>query len=400
MRILFLSRWFPYPANNGSKLRIYNLLRGLSRAHAVDLVSFYDPTEGSADLDGLRGICQSVKVAPWHEYDPSSPGALRRWLSPLPRSVADTYSAEMSRTVQRALAARHYDLLIASQIDMAHYAVEQDQLPILLEEAEVGVYAQRAEGASSLAGRLRHGLTWWKYRRYLRGLFCRISAVTVVSEKERQLLLSAVPGIKRLVVIPNCMQIQEYAGISAPAQPDSLIYTGSFRYDVNYEAMAWFVREVLPRIQACRPQVMLTITGDPAGKPLPAAANVVQTGVVPDVRPLVAAARVALAPLQTGGGTRLKILEAMALRTPVVSTSKGAEGLDARPGEHLLVADNPQDFADAVLRLLQDDDLHRRIAEGGYALVSQHYNWDAVLPLFLRLVEETAHAGTLPGLGR
>lgn len=400
MRILFLSRWFPYPANNGSKLRIYNLLRGLGRVHAVDLVSFYDPAEGPADLDGLRGICQSVKVTAWHEYDPASPGALRGWLSPLPRSVLDTYSAEMSRAVQRALAARHYDLLIASQIDMAHYAVEQDQLPILLEEAEVGVYAQRAKRADSLAGRLRHGLTWWKYRRYLGHIFRRVAAATVVSESEKELLRSAVPGARKIVVVPNCMQLQEYAGISAPAQPDSLIYTGSFRYDVNHEAMVWFVSEVLPLIQARRPQTVLTITGDPAGKSLPAAKNVLQTGVVPDVRPLVAAARVALAPLQTGGGTRLKILEAMALRTPVVSTTKGAEGLDARPGEHLLVADSPQDFADAVLRLLQDDGLHRRIAEGGYALVSQKFNWDAVLPGFLRLVEDTAHAGNAPDSGR
>lgn len=400
MRILFLSRWFPYPANNGSKLRIYNLLRGLGRVHTVDLVSFYDPTEGPADLDGLRGMCQSVKVTAWHEYDPTSPGALRGWLSPLPRSVLDTYSAEMSRTVQRALAARHYDLLIASQIDMAHYAVEQNHVPVLLEEAEVGVYAQRAKQAGSPAGRLRHGLTWWKYRRYLRRMFRRVAAATVVSEREKELLRSAVPGARKIVVVPNCMQLQEYASISAPAQPDSLIYTGSFRYDVNHEAMAWFVGEVLPLILARRSQTVLTITGDPAGKPLPAVENVLQTGVVADVRPLVAAARVALAPLQTGGGTRLKILEAMALRTPVVSTSKGAEGLDARPGAHLLVADSPQDFADAVLRLLQDDGLHRRIAEGGFALVSQNFNWDTVLPGFITLVEDTAHAGNHPDSGR
>jgi glycosyltransferase involved in cell wall biosynthesis len=222
----------------------------------------------------------------------------------------------------------------------------------------------------------------------------------VVSAQEKKLLQSAVPEAHKVLVIPNCMQLQDYAGVTAVPDPDSLIYTGSFRYDVNYEAMEWFVREVFPLILLDYPQAALTITGDPAGKPLPAAKNVTQTGVVADVRPLVAAARVALAPLQTGGGTRLKILEAMALRTPVVSTSKGAEGLDAQPGEQLLVADRPRDFADAVLRLLQDDDLHRRIAEGGFTLVSQKFNWDAVLPEFLRLVEDTVHAGNHPDSGR
>ncbi|NMB68034.1 MAG: glycosyltransferase [Chloroflexi bacterium] len=400
MRILFLSRWFPYPANNGSKLRIYNLLHGLGCVHAVDLVSFYDPAEGPADLDGLRGICQSVKAVAWREFDPASLSALRGLFGSTPRSVVDTYSPEMSRVVKDALDARPYDLLIASQIDMAPYAVEQAEIPILLEEAEVGVYAQKATRPSSWMGRLRHGLTWWKYRQYLHGLFRNITASTVVSEQEKKLLQSAVSEAHKVTVIPNCMQLQDYAGVTAVPDPGSLIYTGSFRYDVNYEAMLWFVREVFPLILLDHPQAALTITGDPAGKPLPVAKNVTQTGVVADVRPLVAAARVALAPLQTGGGTRLKILEAMALRTPVVSTSKGAEGLDAQPGEHLLVADSPQDFAEAVLRLLQDDDLHRRIAEGGFALVSQKFNWDAVLPGFLRLVEDAAHAGNNPDSGR
>lgn len=400
MRILFLSRWFPYPANNGSKLRIYNLLRGLGRVHAVDLVSFYDPGEGPAVADSLQGICQSVKAVAWREFDPASLSALRGLFGLTPRSVVDTYSPEMSRVVQGTLDARPYDLLIASQIDMAPYAVEQAEIPILLEEAEVGVYAQKATRAAAWTGRLRHGLTWWKYRQYLRGLFRNITASTVVSAQEKKLLQSAVPEAHKVLVIPNCMQLQDYAGVTAVPDPDSLIYTGSFRYDVNYEAMEWFVREVFPLILLDHPQAALTITGDPAGKPLPAAKNVTQTGVVADVRPLVAAARVALAPLQTGGGTRLKILEAMALRTPVVSTSKGAEGLDAQPGEQLLVADRPRDFADAVLRLLQDDDLHRRIAEGGFTLVSQKFNWDAVLPEFLRLVEDTVHAGNHPDSGR
>lgn len=390
MHILFLSRWFPYPANNGSKLRIFNLLRGLSRAHTVDLVSFYDPGEGAADLAGLQGICQGVRVIAWREFDPTSLNALRGLFGVTPRSVVDTYSVEMSRVIRDALEAKRYDLLIASQIDMALYAVEQSEIPVLLEEAEVGVYAQKAAQASAWMGRLRHGLTWWKYRQYLRGLFRNIAAATVVSEQEKRLLQSAVPQAHRVIVIPNCMQLQDYDGVSAKPRPDSLIYTGSFRYDVNHEAMEWFAREVYPLILADHPQASLIITGDPAGKALPAAKNIVQTGVVADVRPLLAAARVALAPLQTGGGTRLKILEAMALRTPVVSTTKGVEGLDAQAGVHLLVADSPRDFADAVLQLLQDDALRERLADAGYQLVRQKYNWDAVLPGLLQLAEETA----------
>lgn len=393
MRILFLSRWFPYPANNGSKLRIYNLLRGLSRAHTVDLVSFYDPREGVADLASLHGICQEVKAVAWREFNPTSLSALRGLFGVMPRSVVDTHSPEMSRVIRAALDAKRYDLLIASQIDMAPYAVERAEIPVLLEEAEVGVYAQKAAQASAWPGRMRHSLTWWKYRQYLRGLFRNIAAATVVSDQEKRLLQMAVPDARKIIVIPNCMQLQDYDGVSAEPNPDSLIYTGSFRYDVNYEAMVWFVNEVYPLVQAQHPQARLIITGDPAGKQLPAASNLTQTGVVADVRPWLAAARVALAPLQTGGGTRLKILEAMALRTPVVATSKGVEGLKAQSGVHLLVADEPQDFADAVLRLLREDVLHQQVAAAGFDLVRQKYNWDAVLPDLLQLAEETAQIG-------
>lgn len=396
MRILFLSRWFPYPANNGSKLRIFNLLRGLSRYHEVDLISFFELTEGEPVLNGLQSICRNVEVVPWRDFNPTSLNALRGFWSFKPRSFVDTYSLEMSHTIHRALQVKKYDLLIASQIDMADYAVEQDRVPILLEEVESGVYSQKARQNPSLSGRIRHQLTWWKYRRYLRALFRKITSATVVSEQEKHLLQSAVPEANRVVVIPNCMQLRDYDGIVVQSKPEVLIFCGSFRYDVNHEAMVWFVREVYPHIQAKWPGVKLIITGDPDGKSLPPAKNVEQTGLVADVRPMVAAARVTLAPLQTGGGTRLKILESLALRTPVVSTSKGAEGLDAQNGVHLLVADDPQDFADAVLRLLEDDALHRRLAEAGYELVRNQYNWDGVLPDLLQLVAETATSTGFP----
>lgn len=390
MRILFLSRWYPYPANNGSKLRILNILRGLSSYHEMDLVSFYDPAEGQPDQDGLKEICQNVQVVPWHEYDPTSLRALQGFVTFMPRSILDTYSPEMSRTLHGKIGREKYNLIIASEIDMAVYAVELKGVPILLEEAELGVFVQKAQQTPKLRERLRHTLTWWKYRRYLRFIFSNIQATTVVSHLEKNILQSAVPEARKVVIIPNCMQLMDYEDVSVEARPDSLIYTGSFRYDVNYEAMLWFVREVYPLVQAQHPQVSLIITGDSAGKQLPAARNLTQTGAVSDVRPWLAAARVALAPLQTGGGTRLKILEAMALHTPVVSTSKGAEGLEAQSGVHLLVADRPQDFAHAVLSLLSDDALHQQLASAGFDLVRQKYNWDAVLPELLKLAEITA----------
>jgi glycosyltransferase involved in cell wall biosynthesis len=136
------------------------------------------------------------------------------------------------------------------------------------------------------------------------------------------------------------------------------------------------------------PTVQLSITGDHGGLPLPEVKGVTLTGMVPDVRPLIANATVSIAPILTGGGSRLKILEAMALRTPVVATSKGAEGLDVQDREHLIIADTPDLFAKAILDLFQQPELREHICENAYRLVRDNYDWEVVHPAFLRVVDQ------------
>jgi glycosyltransferase involved in cell wall biosynthesis len=155
--------------------------------------------------------------------------------------------------------------------------------------------------------------------------------------------------------------------------------------------MVWFLRDVYPRIQHGQPNATLMITGDHANLPLPAATGVTLSGHVQDVRPAIAGAWCSIAPLQTGGGTRLKILEAMALGTPVVATSKGAEGLNVVDGVHLLIGDTPETFANAVERVLQEPELRQRLIDNARRLVYSEYEWTRVMPRFLDLVEWAAH---------
>jgi glycosyltransferase involved in cell wall biosynthesis len=160
----------------------------------------------------------------------------------------------------------------------------------------------------------------------------------------------------------------------------------------NYEAMVWFLGEVYPHVQAQVPEVKLTITGAPAQRRLPPAKNVNQTGFVDDVRPLIARAWGSLVPIHSGGGTRLKILEAMALGTPVVATSKGAEGLDVQAGQHLLIGDTPESFAREVVRLLMEPELRWHLVNNAAQLIREKYDWAVVMPRFLDLVEQVATA--------
>lgn len=411
-QILFLSRWFPYPPSNGSKLRIFNLLRGLAEAgHNVRLLSFVEPDfdpkgiparpgedawRSGDNLAGLGPYCQSVRATPWRQFAPESNRARLGFFSATPRSVRDTWSTEMAQMIGDELATHRPDLIIASQIDTAAYVPANSGVPALFEEVELGLMVEQYAAAATPGQRLRYGLTWAKYRSYLNSLLGRFAACTVVSQREQLLLAAAAPGFPPAEIIPNCIHLPDYQSTNLPtdqsanSQSHHLIFTGAFTYHVNYEGALWFVEHVLPLVQAQVGDVGLTITGNHANLPFPQAEAVTLTGFVDDVRALIAGAGVCVVPIWQGGGTRLKILEAMALGTPVVATSKGAEGLDAQDGVHLLIADEPAAFADAVVRLLRDPQLRQRLVEQALALVGQHYNWQVVMPRFVQIVDRLA----------
>jgi glycosyltransferase involved in cell wall biosynthesis len=388
MKILFLSRWFPYPTNNGSKLRIYNLLRGLSKHHAVTLLSFADQPDVSPEAPEVRSICTEVQVIPWREFDPNSARAKLGFLSLKPRSIIDTFSPEMAQAITNALNKQKYDLVIASQLQRAAYYPYFQDVPALFEEIEIGLIYGQANTSVDKVQRLRHAFTWFKLRIYLSQLLKSFQAVTVASEQERELIARNFPHVKKIQVIPNCMNMADYKDIHAEAKPNTLIFTGSFRYHANYEAMVWFVREVFPLILEQVPDTHLIITGDHADLPLPSNRNVTLAGYVDDIKGLIASSTVALAPLWSGGGTRLKILEAMAIGTPVVATTKGAEGLDAITGEHLFVTDEPDKFAKHVINLLADGDLRRKVAGDADRFVREKYDWAGVMPELLSLLKQ------------
>ncbi len=388
MNILFLSRWFPFPANNGSKLRVAGLLRGLAKHHAVTLLSFADQPEVSPEAPELQSLCAAVHVVPWREFDPHSRRARLGLFSLQPRFLLDTHSEEMAKLIRQLLTTQKFDLIIASQLSMAAYYPNFGDVPAIFEELELGHFYDKPAEAVGFLKRLRLSLTWYKLRSYLARLFRSFRACTVASEHELEIFVKNFPPhANKVTVIPNCIQFADYQAVEVTPQPRQLVYSGSFRFYANYEAMQWFVQSVYPKVLKSVPDVHLLITGDHAGLPLPSSANITLTGYVEDIKPVIAASAVSLAPLLSGGGTRLKVLEAMALGTPVVATTKGAEGLRAIPNEHFLVADSVDDFANSVITLLRNPDLHNKISTNGKLFVKENHDWQSVTPRFLQLVE-------------
>jgi polysaccharide biosynthesis protein PslH len=390
VKILFLSRWYPDPPNNGSKLRIYHLLRGLARHHDVSLVSFTEPSEAPRPVNGLRQVCRDIQTVPWRPFAPNSWRARLGFLQHRPRSIADTFSPQMAGAIREALTTRDFDLVLASELPAAAYVEHFHGKPALFDDIELGALHDQFHLADGPARRLRYGLTWHKHSRYVARLLRSFRACTVVSERERQLVDTALGGRRhtRIEVIPNCIELSEYQYAADGHIANRLIFTGSLSYSANYEAIVWFLNEVWPLIQARMPAAELMITGDRAGKTLPPASNLRLTGYVPDIQGLIASAAISLAPIWSGSGTRLKIIEAMAIGTPVVSTRKGAEGLAVRDDEHLLLANTPAAFAEAVVRLLNDPATGRRLADNARQYISENHDWSRIMPRYLGLLEQ------------
>jgi glycosyltransferase involved in cell wall biosynthesis len=321
---------------------------------------------------------QAVPLAP---FRPGSFLSILGFFSPRPRSFVDTYSRRMQGLVEQAGKEQDFSVVIASEMDTALYAIKLKRVPRILEDVELAALREKHTTQSRVDVQLRYGLTWWKARRFTVHLLHQFDGCTVVSQQERANVLSIAPNCQPVVVVPNGVDLSQYKGHFGAPEPGTLVFPGALTYGANFDAMAFFLHKVFPMVKARRPEVILRITGKTNGVPvdrLPLNESVILTGYLDDVRPTVAQSWACLVPLRVGGGTRLKLLEAMALGTPVVSTSKGAEGLELTPGKDILIADEPTAFADAVLRLLDDPTLRAKLAANGQRLVREQYVWDQI----------------------
>jgi polysaccharide biosynthesis protein PslH len=389
--ILFLSPWFPFPPNNGSKLRIYSLLRGLASQYPISLISFTRRGDQISTIE-LENICKDVFVISHKPYNPISISSLLGLFSSKPRSLVDTNEKLFAKQIFKQLSIIKYKLVVASQWETASYFQSFSEIPAIFEELEIGAFENKIYFFSSFLKKLRHRMTLIKLHNYLRWLVIHFSACTVVSAQEKEFFQRIVPDYKPINIIPNFVDLANYTSWNESLRSDTLIYTGSLTYSANYDAMVWFLREIFPIIQKQVPRIRLIITGDHANLPLPQTDNVILTGYVKDVHPLITSSLVSLAPIRQGGGTRMKILESMALRTPIVATTKGAEGIEYQDSENILIADSPLAFAEAVISIVNNPTLRKRLADNSYQLVKEKYDYKVVMPNFLNLVEQIIHS--------
>ncbi len=382
MKILFLSRWFPFPPDNGARIRVFNLLKGLAEHHQVDLIAFQESPVDPEQIKVLEGFLASVTSIPYKTFHPGRVRALLALFSDKPRSYIDAFNADFADKVREAVSNTRYDLVIASEIDMALYALMVDGVRKILEELEITKIYDRYQSESNLFLKLRHGLTWWKLSGFVAKLLSSFDGCTVVSELEKQAVHRCAPDYPNLIVLPNGVDIRHYQMTDAASiDPNALVYMGAITYPVNFEAVKFFVKEVFPEVLSKRPSTVLYVTGGTGDVPVDELLlddRVIFTGYIDDIRVVLSKACVNVIPILTGGGTRLKVLEGFAAGTPIVSTSRGAEGLEIVPGKDFLLADEPGDFANAVVRLMEDAGLRAIVRANGRAVVEEKYDWQSI----------------------
>jgi glycosyltransferase involved in cell wall biosynthesis len=385
MRILLVTFGLPYPPDSGVRIRDFHLLRELSRHAEVSLLSLLtvEPGDGAGRL---RAWCRTVETIPMTRRSPVRHLAdfLHGRRLRLPLATHPFYFPEAAALIRRLVAARPPDIV---QIEHSFLSCYRPAVPeggpwrTVLSLHNIG--SRQYARISKLDWGPADRLSFFLKARLMRGWEARMAArfdhTIVVSAEEAGLLTAQNPGLP-ISIVENGVDCELIQPLGEPGGGNHLLFVGVMNYPPNRDAMLYFCRSVLPLVLRQVPGVRLTIAGHAPPPEVQRLASpcVRVTGPVRDVMAFYRDVAVSIAPLRAGGGTRLKILEAMAAGRPVVSTSIGCEGLEVTPDRHLLLADTPETFAAATVRLLREPALRASLAANARRHVLERYDWRVI----------------------
>jgi len=383
MKILFLSPTVPFPLTDGGRIRVFNLLKQIATKNDVTLLALEtQPTDA-------EGVAQLQQLGVQVHLVPNAPTLPSVSLGTLLKAFVRRQPITVARYDLPAYRQKFKELIATETFDLVHYEMfhtaqfqPETRLPSVLSQQNVdsAIWRRLCDETVSPFHKLAYWTQQLAFQRYERVLSPKFDAVTCTSDIDATVFQRHCAE-DVIEIIPNGVDITHYQPDASAEVPAHLIYIGSMDWYPNEDAVSFFADEVLPRIQERVPDVRFSIVGgNPSARveKLAERKGVVVTGRVPEIKPYFAEATVFVVPLRIGSGTRLKILEALAMGKAIVSTSVGAEGLDLKDGEEIFIADEPIVFADAVTRLLTDASLRRRIGGNGRVRVERDYDWRSI----------------------
>ncbi|MFC1923237.1 glycosyltransferase family 4 protein [Chloroflexota bacterium] len=425
MHILFLTQIIPYPPDAGPRVKTWHVLRYLaSKGYRVTLASFVRPEE-EKHVAAIREVCQEVYTVPIHRSKVMDISYwVRSHFSGRPFLIERDDLAEMRDLVKQIIKQDAVDVIHADQLTMTQFAlpeyahnmdfqddkkngsgVDNKKEPYLVFDAHNAVW--------TIVERMRHNAPWYlkpiagkeeqRVKRYEGMIISKFNHTLAVTEPDRKSLGEAVDLFTKgagdfmnsITVVPIAVDTQKLQSVRRKPGSQNIVTLGTLHYPPNADGIRWFAQEVFPLILKEKPDTSLTILGKnpPADfyqlqNKYPQKVDV--TGYVEDLTPYLEKAALMVIPVRAGGGMRVRILEAFARGMPVVTTTVGLEGIKARPGEEILVEDDPAEFAQAAINLLEDEALGASLAEKGRSLAESHYDWQVVLTKMDKIYHRSA----------
>lgn len=389
LRILFLQKRPLFPADTGGKIRTLNIVRHLAEWHEVTYLCNVqcgeEPQAREMESLGLR-----VETVPWRETSRDTwrfYGELAaNVFTPMPYNAAKDTDVRLQRRAQELLDHESFDLVICDFVQMAANAIDLAGPPKVLfqHNVEAEIFERHARLDAGFLRRAYMGYQAKKMRRFEAESGRRFDAVIAVSERDRRQFESRY-GWSHVWTIDTAVDVDFFRPNAAAADPDVVSFVGSMDWLPNIDGVELLMREIWPRVRAARPQARLQIVGrNPAADVMryDGVDGVHVTGAVEDVRPYYSRSAVIVVPLRIGGGTRIKIFEAMAMGKPVVSTSVGAEGLCLTEGEHIEIADRPDRFAKHIIELLDDAPRREMLGQTAREYVCRNFSSPVVARQF------------------
>lgn len=361
--------------------RSWNFIRRLSQRHEVSLVTLIESEKEATRVKEIVPYCKIVKpieIKKWQFYG----NCLRYLPTRVPLRAASCFSREADRTIDALLRQEAYDIVHVEQIRSAHFAARLEGVATVYDSTDsITLLLERAFENSSKP--LQKALFWEemiKMRRYEPRISAHFDRILMCSQEDADALLVSNPGLS-ISIIRNGVDLDYYVPQELEPIPGRIVFTGRLSYYVNSDSVRFFLDEVFPRVLQKRPDATLDIVGSgPSQDLLERASDQVRvTGFVPDLRPYIAQAGVSICPVRLAVGTQNKIIEAMAMNTPVVASVPGSTGLAVEDGRELMIAADAVEFADRVVEVLDNPSLAQKLARNGRAYVHEHHHWDRIV---------------------
>jgi sugar transferase (PEP-CTERM/EpsH1 system associated) len=391
MKILFASPYIP----SLIRVRPYNLLRALAaRGHDITLLALQPPSDADDSVDALREFCTAVHVIPH-----SRTQTLRNGLAALPGSMplqaAYSRSGEFARAARAVTAAERFDAAHVEHLRGALLADALEGLPVVFDSVDsISLLFEKVlSSPPSLKSRLMAQLDLARTQRFEGRLTARFAQVAVTSMADRAALVALGCDPERVTVVPNGVDLDYFQPQDTPRDPLRLVFTGKMSYHANIAAVEDLAHIIMPLVWEHQPDASLQIVGkDPAPviQALGQHPNITVTGFVPDMRPYLAQAAAAVSTVRYGVGIQNKVLEAMAMATPVVCSPQASSALTAQPGRDLLVGATPEAVAEHIVALLSAPAQGAALGAAGRRYVETNHTWDSAAARFERLYEQAA----------